>query len=60
MKNREWADSPRKARQTSFFKRKLVRVQFLRYKAFLISLEVLTKSLEYNPEQYFLLLGVSQ
>ena len=28
--------------------------------AFLTSLEVLTKSLEYNPEQYFLLLGVFQ
>ena len=27
---------------------------------FLTSLEVLTKSLEYNPEQCFLILGVSQ
>ena len=27
---------------------------------FLTSLEVPTKSLEYNPEQYFLFLGVSQ
>ena len=27
---------------------------------FLTSLEVLTKSLEYNPEQYFLHLGVFQ
>lgn len=60
MKNREWADSPQKARQTSFFKRQVVRVQLLRYKAFSTRLEALTKSLEYNQEQYFLILGGSQ
>ncbi len=57
MKIGNGADFPRKARQASFFKRQVVRVQLLRYKTFLTSLEAQTKSLEYNPEQYFLLLG---
>ena len=36
------------------------RFQACSFANFLTKLKVPTKSLEYNPEQYFLLLGVSQ
>ena len=59
MKIGDGADFPQKARQTSF-QRQVIRDSISKIQAFLTSLEVLTKSLEYNPEQYFLLLGVFQ
>ena len=60
MKNREWRWLSTKGKTGIFLQEAGSPCSISKIQAFLTSLEVLTKSLEYNPEQYFLLLGVFQ
>ena len=60
MKNREWRRLSMKGKTDIFFQEAGSPCSISKIQAFLTSLEVLTKSLEYNPEQYFLHLGVFQ
>ena len=49
-----------KGKTDIFFQEEASPCSIAKIQDFLTSLETPTKSLEYNPEQYFLLLGVSQ
>ncbi len=60
MKNREWRWLSTKGKTGIFFQEEASPCSIAMIQDFLTSLETPTKSLEYNPEQYFLLLGVSQ
>ena len=60
MKNREWRCLSTKGKTGIFFQEAGSPCSIVKIQVSLTSLEALTKSREYNPMQYFLLLGVCQ
>ena len=60
MKNREWRWLSTKGKTGIFFQEADSPCSIAKIQGILTSLEAPTKSLEYTPEQCFLILGVSQ